>query len=126
MVQGGLVLVLVLIAMEGWSRARLRMSGAPRAALQQLEACEQARQLLGEGIDSVWWGWSHGSLWVPRESQAWSAARSSVDWSMPVAGSEGRGVLHFKGRKTAGFWELDSSLEVDGVWVNLRSCEARG
>ncbi|WP_224244546.1 cytochrome c oxidase assembly factor Coa1 family protein [Hyalangium gracile] len=119
-------LVFVGIGFEAWSRMRLSMSGAPRAALEQLRACEQARNLLGEDIDSVWWGWSHGWLRVPRTSQAWSAVRGSVDWTMPVAGSTGRGVLHFQGKKDGGFWELDGALEVDGVKVYTRSCEVSG
>jgi hypothetical protein len=123
---GVLALVIILIGAEAWSRVRLRMSGAPQAALQQLEACEQARNLLGENIAAVWWGWSHGHLRTPRNVQAWAAASSSVDWRMPVAGDSGRGVLHFQGRKSAGFWELDSTLEVDDVTLHVSTCAGSG
>jgi hypothetical protein len=123
---GVVVLVVILIAAEVWSRVRLRMSGAPQAALQQVVQCEQARDLLGENIEFVWWGWSRGGLRVPRnisrKTPAWAAASSSVNWSMPIAGDSGRGVLHFEGKKSGGFWELDSTLEVGDVTVHTSMC----
>jgi Cytochrome oxidase complex assembly protein 1 len=120
--QAVLVLVLIVISVLVWERARLHMSGAHRAALEQLQECEQARNLLGENIDSGWWG-HHGYLHVPRRKQAWSATESSVDWWMPVAGSTGKGMLHFRGRKEGGFWKLDGFLEVDGTKVYTPKCE---
>jgi hypothetical protein len=88
-----------VLGFQAWERIRLSMSGATRAALKQLEECEEARELLGEPIDTAWWGWSHGRIRVPRSSQTWSATSGTVDWSMPVAGSNARGVLHFQGKK---------------------------
>lgn len=122
--QGVLGLLVLVLAYQVYDRARLGMSGAPRAALKQLEACAEARELLGEPIDATWWGWSHGYLHVPRRSQAWSATSGRVDWSMPVAGSSGSGVLHFQGEKVQGFWTLESVLETDGATVELRACAA--
>jgi hypothetical protein len=101
------------------------MSGAPRAALKQLEACTEARDLLGEPIDAAWWGWSHGSLQVPQRSQVWSAVSGRVDWWMPVAGTSGRGVLHFQGAKVDGFWQLEGVLKVGDATVHTRGCAAR-
>lgn len=121
-VQGALGLLGLVLAFQTYDRMRLKMSGAPGAALQQLEACEAAQELLGEPINSAWWGWSHGQLRVPRQSQAWSATSGSVDWSMPVAGSHARGVLHFHGKKVNGFWLLEGRLEVDGTTVSTRGC----
>lgn len=125
---GVVTLVLIVIGAGAWSRVRLWMSGAPRAALQQVEQCEQARDLLGDNIDAVWWGWSrsHGGLRVRRNTQAWAAASSYVNWSMPVAGDSGRGVLHFEGKKSGGFWELDSTLEVGDVTVHTSMCAVQG
>jgi hypothetical protein len=125
-VQGAVVLVIILIGFEAWLRVRLRMSGASQAALQQVEACEQARNLLGENIDAVWWGWSHGRLWAPRKVQVWAAASSYVSWRMPIAGDSGRGVLHFEGEKRGGFWALDSTLEVGDITVHVSACTENG
>lgn len=124
-VQGVLGLLVLAVAFQGYDRVNLRMSGAPRAAMEKLAACAEARNLLGEPIDAAWWGWSHGYLKVPRTSQAWSATSGRVDWRMPVAGSTGRGVLHFQGEKINGFWTLEGTLEVDGAMVQTRGCSAR-
>ncbi|QSQ17134.1 cytochrome c oxidase assembly factor Coa1 family protein [Myxococcus landrumensis] len=123
-VQGVLGLLALAVAFQVYDRVKLRMSGAPRAALEKLAACAEARNLLGEPIDASWWGWSYGSLKVPRTSQAWSAASGRVDWWMPVAGSTGRGVLHFQGEKINGFWTLEAVLELDGATVQTRGCAA--
>lgn len=120
---GVLALVALAIFVDLWELARLHSSGALRAALEQTRACAQAQELLGENIDTVWWGWSHGTLDVPRRKPAWSALESTVDWWMPVAGSNGRGMLHFHGKKDGGFWKLDGALEVAGTKVYTRQCE---
>lgn len=124
-VQGVLGLLVLAVASQAYDRVKLGMSGAPRAALEKLAACAEARDLLGEPIDAAWWGWSHGYLKVPRQSQAWSATSGRVDWRMPVAGSSGRGVLHFQGEKLNGFWTLEGVLEVDGATLQTRGCSAR-
>jgi hypothetical protein len=124
-VQGGLWLLVCLVMFQVYDRVKLSMSGAPRAALEQLAACAEARSLLGEPIDASWWGWSHGSLRVPQHSQVWLAASGRVDWRMPVAGADGRGVLHFQGEKVQGFWKLETVLEAGGTTVHTRGCAVR-
>lgn len=123
-VQGVLALLVLTVAYQVYDRLRLRMSGAPRAALEKLAACAEARNLLGEPIDAAWWGWSYGYLKVPRKSQAWSATSGRVDWRMPVAGSTGRGVLHFQGEKINGFWVLEGILETEGAALQTHGCAA--
>ena len=123
-VQGVLGLLFLGLAFQAYDRVKLRMSGAPRAALERLQACEAARELLGEPIDAAWWGWSSGYIKVPRQSQVWSAASGRVKWSMPVAGASGRGVFRFEGEKVNGFWTLDGVLEVGGTTVFTRGCAA--
>ncbi|RKH69009.1 hypothetical protein D7V93_00360 [Corallococcus llansteffanensis] len=125
-VQSVLGLLVLAVAFQAYDRMKLRMSDAPRAALARLAACEEARRLLGEPIDAAWWGWSHGYLKVPRGSQTWSATSGRVDWRMPVAGSTGRGVLHFQGEKINGFWKLEGVLETDGATVQTRACTVGG
>ncbi|MCP3167870.1 cytochrome c oxidase assembly factor Coa1 family protein [Myxococcus qinghaiensis] len=123
--QGVLGLLVLAVAFQAYDRVKLRMSGAPRAALERLAACAEARDLLGEPIDAAWWGWSHGYLKVPRVSQVWSATSGRVDWWMPIAGSTGRGVLHFQGEKVNGFWTLEGVLESNGTTVQTRGCSAK-
>ncbi len=109
-------------AYQVYGRIRLNMSGAPRAALEQVAACEEAQKRLGPPIKPVTWAWSDGRLTVPRRKNAWSASSGTVDWSMPVKGPYGRGVLHFKGEKVSGFWKLESVLETPEGTVRTPDC----
>jgi len=122
-VQVMLGLLVLALGYQPYVRMRLRMSGASRAALEQLAACEEARKLLGEPFDARTWSWSHGSLRVPRRSQVWSAASGGVDWSMPVAGPSGRGVLHFQGEKVLGRWKLEGLLTIGGTPMVTLGCQ---
>jgi hypothetical protein len=92
--------------------------GYQDVAMQRLQACPKAVQLLGPGIQPSVIGWSCGSAQL-------SGAFGQASWDMPVHGQKASGRYAIAAQKQAAPWVLRAAtLTARGQSVDVLACSA--